>query len=191
MAKGDVTPRLYHFSEDASIEVFHPRTMPPHRGVAEPLVWAIDEAHQFMYLFPRDCPRVLLWPTGETTEADRSAVFGRSDARVVAHIEYDWLDRLRTTTLYRYTLPPETFEDLHDTGMWVSRTTVTPSAVEVVEDLPEALRAAGVELRVMDRLTPLWGFWETTTLHWSSIRMRNAQDWAPTPRSVPPALRTR
>jgi hypothetical protein len=183
-----VTPRLYHFSEDPSIEVLHPRTLPHRPEVAEPLVWAIDEPHQFMYLFPRDCPRVLLWPVAGTTAADRAAIFGRSDARVVACVEYAWLDRLRTTTAYRYVLPAETFEDLHDAGMWVSRSTVTPSAVEAIVDLPDALRAAGVELRVMDRLTPLWGLWEETTLHWSSIRMSNAQDWEQAARTVPPAL---
>ena len=41
----------------------------------------------------------------------------------------------------------------------------------------EALRAARVELRVMERFTPLLGLWETTTLHWSGYRLRNARDW--------------
>jgi hypothetical protein len=29
----------------------------------------------------------------------------------------------------------------------------------------------------MDELTPLHGLWARTTLHWSSIRMRNARGW--------------
>lgn len=171
-------PTLYHFSEEPSIPTFHPRTMPHRPEITEPLVWAIEADRQFMYLFPRNCPRILLWPTPDTTEADRAAFFAHSDARAIACVEYDWLDRLRTTTLYRYAMPPGTFEDLRDAGMWVSRSTVTPSAVEAIDDLPEALRAARVELRVMDRLTPLWGLWERTTLHWSSIRMSNARDWS-------------
>jgi len=182
-------PTLYHFSEEPSIEVFYPRTMPHRPEITIPLVWAIEAERQYMYLFPRDCPRVLLWPTDATTEADRDAFFRHSDAQVVAYIEYDWLERLRTTITYRYAMPPETFEDLDDAGMWVSRQAVTPSSVEPVEDLPQALRAVGVELRVMDRLTPLYRLRETTTLHWSSIRMSNAQGWTPNPGTVPERLR--
>jgi len=181
-------PTLYHFSEDASIEVFHPRTMPHRPEIKIPLVWAIEVERQYMYLFPRDCPRVLLWPTETTTEADRDAFFHHSDACAIAYVEYAWLDRLRTTTSYRYLMPPETFEDLDEAGMWVSRQTVTPSGVAAIEDLPAALLDAGVELRVTDRLTPLYGLWETTTLHWSAIRMSNAQDWAPLPSTAPARL---
>jgi hypothetical protein len=36
-----------------------------------PLVWAIDAWHQPMYLFPRDCPRILYWPLATTNAADR------------------------------------------------------------------------------------------------------------------------
>ena len=63
----DVTQRnrLYHFSDDPSITRFVPRpvlvpaTRPPGSDwLNGPLVWAIDEWHQPMYLFPRDCPRI-------------------------------------------------------------------------------------------------------------------------------------
>lgn len=78
-------------------------------------------------------------------------------------------------------MPSETFTDLQDAGMWVSEQIVVPRRVEVIGDLLEALRTAGVELRLMDDLTPLYGLWEETTLHWSSIRMHNARGWdAPT-----------
>lgn len=182
-------PVLYHFSEEPDIEVFHPRLMGSRTDMTVPAVWAIEEAHQHMYLFPRDCPRALLWPVEGTTDADREAWFGRSSARVIAHVEYAWLDRIRATTLYRYELPSETFESIQDAGMWVSRGTVVPRRVEAIPDLFEALRAAGVELRVMDRLTPLMGVWGQTTLHWSGIRLRNAQDWAAAPSPTPEVLR--
>ena len=55
-------PALYHFSEEPDIAVFAPRALPARPEITEPLVWAIDAAHQHMYLFPRDCPRALLWP---------------------------------------------------------------------------------------------------------------------------------
>src|SRR5690606_26096568 len=103
--------------------------MDSRRDMTVPVVWAIEESHQHMYLFPRDCPRALLWPVEGTTDADREAWFGRSSARVIAHVEYAWLERIRTTTLYRYELPDEPFESLQDAGMWVSRETVTPRIV--------------------------------------------------------------
>jgi hypothetical protein len=40
----------------------------------------------------------------------------------------------------------------------------------------EVLRSSGVELRVLDRLTPLRGVWDSS-LHASGIRLRNAQGW--------------
>jgi hypothetical protein len=182
-------PALYHFSEEPGITRFDPRTTPARPEITVPLVWAIDEPHQFMYLFPRDCPRILLWPLPATTDEDRQRWFGRSEARALAHIEYGWLDRLRSTRLYRYAVPAEAFESLDDAGMWVARTSVVPDRVDVIDDPVEALRAQGVELRVLDRLAPLYGLWETTTLHWSAIRMRNARDWEPTAGTVPPSLR--
>ena len=170
---------LYHFSEEPRIEVFEPRPvtreLPPYPE-GEPLVWAIEEWHQPMYFFPRDCPRILLWPLPDTSEADRERWFGASSARMLAHLEWDWLERMRWTHVYRYTLPDGPFESLEDAGMYVSRATVEPLAVEPVGDLLEALRNADVEVRLLERLTPLRGVW-STTLHASGIRLRNAHGW--------------
>jgi hypothetical protein len=66
--------------------------------------------------------------------------------------------------------------DLDDAGMHVSRKAVAPLAVEMLSDLPAALRAADVELRIVESLTPLRNAW-ATTLHVSGIRMRNATGW--------------
>lgn len=178
-------PVLYHFSEDPSIEVFEPRT-PAHRPGVEPLVWAIDEWHAPAYFFPRDCPRILLWPLPATTTEDRERWFGASDARMLAHLEYGWLERMHSTTLYRYELPPETFESLEGDGWtYVSRETVRPARVQPVGHLLHALRAADVEVRLMERLTPLRGVWDTT-LHASGIRLRNARDWEGQTSEPPP-----
>jgi len=166
---------LYHFSEEPDIAVFAPRPLASQPGV-EPLVWAIDDWHAPMYLFPRDCPRILLWPLPATTPEDRERWWGDRDARMVANIEWAWFERLRTTRLYRYTMPPAAFEDLNDAGMWVSRSMVEPEAVTTVADLPAALAEANVELRVMPSLLPLRGAWNTT-LHASGIRLRNATGW--------------
>lgn len=175
--------RLFHFSEDAGLTRFTPR---PARIASErpagrewlngPLVWAIDEAHQPLYLFPRDCPRILLYPTPATTPDDRDRWWGTRTCRMIAHIEWAWFERFRTGRLFRYELPPAAFEDLDDTGMWVARTELQPIGVETVEDLPAALVEQGVELRLMDSLAPLKGVWETS-LHASGLRLRNAVGW--------------
>jgi hypothetical protein len=167
--------QLYHFSEDPTIERFEPRTIEA-RPEVEARVWAIDEWHAPMYFFPRDCPRILLWALPSTSDADRERWFGASEARMLAHIEWGWLDRLRSTSLYRYAFDGAGFEDLGDAGMHVSRSPVEPLAVEPVGDLLDALRFAEVELRLLERLTPLRGVWETT-LHASGIRLRNAIGW--------------
>ena len=176
-------PRLFHFSDDPAIAVFTPRPVrvPAERGPGRewlngPLVWAIDEPRQPMYLFPRDCPRILLWQTPETTEADKALWWGARDCRMIAHIEWAWFERVKTTPIHRYEFDPATFEDLNEAGMWVSRQPVTPLAMQTLTDLPAAMAAHGVELRVMERLTPLKNVW-STSLHASGIRLRNAQDW--------------
>ena len=118
---------LYHFSEEPDIRVFQPRV----RLIAtESYVWAIDEWHAPMYYFPRDCPRACFWPGPTTSDADRERWFGGVDAKMVIAVETAWLDRIRSTTLYRYIMPEDTFE-LHDAiaGHCVSRAAVTPPDV--------------------------------------------------------------
>lgn len=169
--------RLFHFSDDAGIEKFVPRTA-VHRPGVEPFVWAVDEEHSGTYLFPRECPRVLLWLTPSTTAQDRERWWGaRPDTKLIAHVEWSWYPRLRDSEVFRYELPPETFAPLaDDEWMWVSREAVTPLNVERIEDIPGALSVAGVELRLMQSLAPLWGAWEST-IHFSGIRLRNSATW--------------
>jgi hypothetical protein len=179
--------QLFHFSEDPSIELFSPRPVrvpaerPPGRDwLNGPLVWAIDEARQPMYFFPRDCPRIMLWRKPRTTEADLDRWWrGDRRRRMQAHVEAAWLPRMKTTPIYRYRFAPDTFEDLDDAGMWVSRQVVTPRAVEPVGDLIAALEAAEVDLHVMPDLLPLKGVWESS-LHASGVRLRNAARWGET-----------
>ena len=52
-------PVLLHFGEDPSIEVFEPHVAAT-AAEDEPLVWAVDDAHQPMFWFPRQCPRATL-----------------------------------------------------------------------------------------------------------------------------------
>ena len=83
--------RLFHFSDDPDIAQFEPRPVrvPVERPAGRewlngPLVWAIDDWHQPLYLFPRECPRILLWPTSRTTKQDRLRWMGDISARMVA-----------------------------------------------------------------------------------------------------------
>src|SRR5580765_5788177 len=52
---------LWHFSEDPGLSRFEPR---------DGKIWAIDEAHRWLYWFPRDCPRATYWAVETTTEED-------------------------------------------------------------------------------------------------------------------------
>ncbi len=167
---------LYHYSEEPDIARFVPRP-PLARPEVEPLVWAIDEWHSPVYHLPRDCPRVCFWPLPGTTAADYDRWFAHVPGRMVIAVESGWLPRVRAATLYRYAFTQDTFIDVRDHGVHVSREAVMPVAVEPVGDLLDALAAADVELRVAPSLVPLGEVIVGTSLHWSLIRMRNAQGW--------------
>jgi hypothetical protein len=174
----DAMPALYHFSEDPSIRTFVPqRAKTSIRD--EAYVWAIDGWHAPMYYFPRDCPRACFWPQDSTTPADRERWFTYVQARMVITIEAGWLERVRATPLYRYTMPEHQFQLLDPiAGHWVSRQVVTPRSVEPVNDLLAALAGADVELRVTPALIPLWNEVIRSTLAFSGTRLRNARDYA-------------
>lgn len=179
--QGQAVSRLFHFSDDDDIKRFVPRAVrvPSAREAGRewlngPLVWAIAESHDFLYLFPRDCPRILAWARSETTVADRRRWLG--GAGVVAFIERDWLDRLGAAEFWRYELAPDGFEDLADAGMWVSRNPAAIVGKARLTDLLAMLAARGVRLEVMETLVPLRGLWDTS-LAVSGIRLRNARGW--------------
>jgi len=146
---------LWHFSEDPTIEVFVPHHHELH-ALDEPLVWAVDTAHAWLYWFPRDCPRVC-WSEGESR---------------IAAIENAWLDRMRSTRVVAYKLPPETFEPWDK--FFISRETVVPLELVEVGDLLARHADAGIELRIVPSLLPLWDAVRETATDFSGIRLRNA-----------------
>jgi hypothetical protein len=175
--------RLFHFSDDPSIQCFKPRPVrvpapraPGMQWLNGPLVWAIDDWHQPLYLFPRECPRILIWPGPQTSAQDRALWWGERTARMLAHIEAPWQDKLNESSLYRYELPHADFEPLNDAGMFVSRSPVVPLRVVVIESPPLSLAAQDVELEIMPSLLPLRDVWQTS-MSASGIRLRNAHDW--------------
>lgn len=156
---------LWHFSEDGSLGRFVPR---------EGKVWAIDARHQWLYWFPRDCPRACFWAVGQTTEEDIERWLDGDRDRRVAVIETRWLDRLRAVSLYAYRMPPEPFDVVEDDRFYIASTPV--EAIERVEvgDLLSRHARAGNELRIAPALYPLWDHVISTTLEFSGIRLRNA-----------------
>jgi hypothetical protein len=161
---------LFHVSEESGIERFEPR---PSSYTDDPVVWAIDADHLRNYLLPRDCPRVTYDAGSATTAADMERFLGSSLA--VIAVESAWLDRLRSCRLYCYHMPPQTFECIDESaGYYVSRGSVVPTLVQVVDDLLTALLERGVELRFVPNLWPLRDAVVSSTLRYSIIRMRNA-----------------
>jgi hypothetical protein len=175
--------RLFHFSEDGGIARFVPRPVlvpsvrPPGMDwLNGPLVWAIEDRRQVMYLFPRDCPRIVVWQTPETAPSDLGLWNGNRSGPVIGFVESAWLERISAVSLYRYSLPPETFSSLADAGMWVSGSEVVPRYAEPVGSLRSAHAALGLELRPMPSLVPLRPLW-SRGFHVSGIRLRHAVGW--------------
>jgi hypothetical protein len=165
---------LYHFSEDPHITRFVPhvpRTNPEHRRA----VWAIDAEHAPLYWFPRDCPRVTIWPLRTDDIGAFQARLATTAVRVHA-IESGWLERMRSIPIYRYDFEPDGFYPWEDAnGQWICEGDVVPVAVNPVGDLLEAHAQAGIELRIVPSLWPLHDLALERQFDFSIVRMRNVQ----------------
>jgi uncharacterized protein DUF6886 len=162
---------LWHVSENPAIEVFHPQQNELH-ALDEPLVWAVDTHYQWLYWFPRDCPRACFEASEDTSDEDVERWLDGDRTRRVAVIENGWLERFRAARVYAYRLPPETFEPWDK--FFVSRETVVPLELVDLGDLLTLHAEAGNELRVAPSLYPFWDHVIETTLDFSGIRLRNA-----------------
>ena len=121
---GEGPHALWHVSENPSIERFEPHVSATAKST-EPRVWAVDTRHLPLYWFPRECPRGTFWATPETKANDADLL---GDSRRVHIVEAEWLDRLRTTRVYAYRLPEDSFSHDHEVGgYWLSRETVVPA----------------------------------------------------------------
>jgi hypothetical protein len=164
---------LFHFSEDAGIERFVPH-VPASNPTQPPAVWAIDEAHAPLYWFPRDCPRVTVWPWDDAGRPHFAEVF-ETDAARLHVIEKRWLERMHTVELFRYDLPDDTFEPWADAyGQYVSRVDVVPVSVQPVGDLVQLHARAGIELRVVDSLHGVRELAISDEWNFSIVRWMNA-----------------
>ena len=170
-----VAPRLFHVSEDLGIGRFDPRPPPSaDAGVSGAAVWALAEPFLVNYLLPRDCPRICFRPCERTTAEDLHRFMG--GASVVVAFEADWLARVRSARLAIYEMPPATFAEAHpEAGYWISRESVVPQRMRVVEDPLAALAEAGAEVRLLQDFWPLSDAVAASTLRFSIIRKRNAR----------------
>lgn len=164
---------LWHVSEDPSIERFEPHVSAT-AAESEPLVWAIDTRHLPLYWFPRDAPRGTFWAAETTDPADAERLL-RGASRV--HIVEDaWFDRMLNARVFAYRLPEAPFERHPEVGgYWIAGSAVEPLEVLVLDDLVRLHADAGIDLRVLPNLWPLWSEVVASTLEYSGMRFRNAQ----------------
>jgi hypothetical protein len=171
--RGEGPHALWHVSEDPHLEHFAPRATSAPSD--EQFVWAIDTRHLPLYWFPRDCPRCTFW-AGERTTSRDMALFLHASATARIHVIEDrWLERVRAATLYLYRMPEASFAESPETaGYWMSREPVDAIARVTIDDLVGQHAAAGIELRTMPNLWPLWDQVVTSTLEFSGMRLGNA-----------------
>ena len=163
---------LWHVSERSEIRCFEPHVAATAEE-REPLVWAVDTRHLPFYWFPRDCPRGTFWAEAGTDPADATRLLG--SATRVHLVESGWIERLRAAAVFAYRLPEGLFEPHPDVGgYWVSRTAVEPLEVQPLGDLVALHERAGIELRAVPNLWPIWSEVVASTLEFSGLRLRNA-----------------
>jgi hypothetical protein len=169
--EGEGPHELWHVSEHATIASFSPHVSAT-ASSQEPRVWAVDTRHLPLYWFPRECPRGTFWAGSSTLPADLAVLAGA--ARVHA-VEAGWLDRMRSASLFAYRLPGDTFDpDAEVGGYWLGREEVVPLEVVELGDLLGLHVRAGIELRLVASLWPLWERVVASTLEFSGIRLHNA-----------------
>jgi hypothetical protein len=92
-------------------------------------------------------------------------------------IEPAWLPAVSEGTVYRYEFDPASFELVDATaGYYVCREAARPLGVERLSGQPALFARHGVDFRVVDDLLGLHQAVVASTLRFSSMRLRNADD---------------
>lgn len=168
--------RLFHVSEEAGIKLFEPRPSPSYfTELTADVVFAITNELLHNYLLPRDCPRVTFYPTENTSLSDREKFMGQSATSHVIVVENAWYDRIKDAALTCYEFESDGFTLLDKcAGYYVSYQSVRPIAERQVTDLLGELLRRNIELRFTPSLINIAEEVRRSTLNFSLIRMRNA-----------------
>ncbi len=169
--------RIFHVSEEANIETFHPRVpMRDDLDKAVGLVWAINENCLPNFLTPRNCPRVTYHIGEKTTKSDIDKFFSSSKINHTVVIEQKWFKPMLDATLYLYEFDISDFE-LQDViaGYYVSKVKQTPIKKHKIDNLFDELFKRNVEIRMVDNLWEINEKIQNSTLNWSMCRMAYAQ----------------
>lgn len=187
--RGEGPHALWHVSEEADLTRFEPRPAlgfaltrgqdgtvfsAPKAGTEKPLVWAVDTRHLPLFWFPRDCPRGTFWARSETTDADVERFLDGERSRRVHALEASWLERMRAARVYAYRMPDTTFRAHAVGGYWISEEPVEAIERVALGDLLARHGEAGIELRIVPTIWPLWDRVVKATLEFSGSRLRNA-----------------
>jgi hypothetical protein len=180
-------PWLFHYSEQSDLKVLHPRSPLRHPN-SELLVYAIDEWHSPLYLFPRECPRIGWWPIATTTEKDRQSLVNESTQSMKIAIDRSWMHRWLSGTIYEYTFDAIGFENTGDHGVHVNQRATQVRLARRIDDLRSESIRRHAKVEIVESLvrwsTQFYDFDNqrfTTTLHVSMIRMSNLDGWPGSP----------
>jgi len=169
--------RLFHISEESSIEIFYPR-LPLRKDLDQNtgLVWALHERCLPNFLTPRDCPRIAYHAENTTTQEDRERFLSSKFCEHVVIVEHGWYDTIKQTTLYLYEFASSSFE-LQDenAGYYVSTSSQVPINKIAVTDIIKELFVRNVELRFVDSLWDMASSIQKSSMKWSLCRMANAK----------------
>jgi len=168
--------KLFHVSEEPGIALFTPRPSPQiYSNIKGAAVFAISDEMLHNYLLPRDCPRVCYYAKTDSLQADIGRYIGDTDKKFIITVEESWLERINNTKLYLYEMPSERFEQIDEgAGYYVSYETVKPLSVLPIDNLFDEIVERDVELRVLSSLKQLAYEISNSSLHFSIIRLRNA-----------------
>jgi len=168
--------RLFHVSEDPSVDIFHPRL--PRRAELDPtigLVWSLTEPALPNWLFPRDCPRVGYRICDNVTQNDKEKFFSSGTKHVVI-IENSWHQQQLNAALYVYEFDPTNFYYDETASFYVSQQSETPINMVAYTNLYAELFKRGAEVRLVDNLWPIRdAVFASSITAWSFCKMANAK----------------
>ena len=166
--------RVFHYSEDSSIERFVPH-VPPSNPSHPPAVWTIDREHAPLYWFPRNCPRISVWAYDSEQQERLSQRFQTEASRICA-AETKWLPAVRDARIYEYSFDASRFAPWAEAdGQYISGEVLTPDAVEEIDDVFALHAEHDVELRFTPKLGRLMDAMLESRLPFSFVRIRDAR----------------